>query len=575
MLKRKDVAECVIERVDYPNCGRYKTEEGQKLTVKNTLPGQRIRCRIFKKHQDRVEGRLFEIVEKSPLETREKVCDNFPLCGGCLCQTMPYEDQLAMKEDMVRRLLDEVVDDAVYDGILRSPLEFEYRNKMEFSFGDDVENGPLTLGLHRRNTTYTVLNAHSCALAHEDVRKVLGATLDYCREMGLKKYDKKIHKGFLRFLLVRRSQTTGELLVYIVTSSQQEHDFSDWADRLLALPIEGSYAGIFHAIDDKMSDAVKVDYATPLYGKEYFYEELLGLKFKVTAFSFFQTNTPGAEVLYDAVRRYVTGGVPGQNTPGQEDGGDRSSKAEKVCVDENRSGSPVLYDLYSGTGTIGQVLSPVAGKVYGIELIPEAVDAARENVALNGITNCEFIAGDVLEKLAELPEKPDYIVLDPPREGINPKALAQIIDYGVGEMVYISCKASSFKRDMVTLRASGWRVKRYCLVDLFPQTMHVETVCLLSKLSEAKNHISVKVDMDEMDVTAAESKATYQEIQEWVQEKYRFHVTHLNIAKTKRKCGIIERVNYNLPKSENSRSPETPKEKEEAIIEAFRHFQMI
>jgi hypothetical protein len=221
------------------------------------------------------------------------------------------------------------------------------------------------------------------------------------------------------------------------------------------------------------------------------------------------------------------------------------------------------------------VLSPVAGKVYGIELIPEAVDAARENAALNSITNCEFIAGDVLEKLAELPEKPDYIVLDPPREGINPKALGQIIDYGVGEMVYISCKASSFKRDMVTLRASGWRVKRYCLVDLFPQTMHIETVCLLSKLSEAKNHISVKVNMDEMDVTAAESKATYQEIQEWVQEKYRFHVTHLNIAKTKRKCGIIERVNYNLPKSENSRSPETPKEKEEAIIEAFRHFQMI
>ena len=571
MLKRKDVAEFVIERVDYPNCGRYKTEEGQKLTVKNTLPGQRIRCRIFKKHQDRVEGRLFEIVEKSPLETRERACDNFPLCGGCLCQTMPYEDQLAMKEDMVKRLLEEVVDDAVYDGILRSPLEFEYRNKMEFSFGDDVENGPLTLGLHRRNTTYTVLNAHSCALAHKDMRKILGATLDYCREIGLKKYDKKIHKGFLRFLLVRRSQTTGELLVYIVTSSQQEHDFSDWAERLLALPIEGSYAGIFHAIDDKMSDAVKVDYAKSLYGKEFFYEELLGLKFKVTAFSFFQTNTPGAEVLYDAVRRYVTGGIPG----GSGGSGDIFAKTEQAHTGENRTEAPVLYDLYSGTGTIGQVLSPVAGKVYGIELIPEAVDAARENAALNNITNCEFIAGDVLEKLAELPEKPDYIVLDPPREGINPKALGQIIDYGVGEMVYISCKASSFKRDMVTLRANGWRVKRYCLVDLFPQTMHIETVCLLSKLSEVKNHISVKVDMNEMDLTAAESKATYEEIQDWVQEKYGFHVSHLNIAKTKRKCGIIERVNYNLPKSENSRSPETPKEKEEAIIEAFRHFQMI
>ena len=221
------------------------------------------------------------------------------------------------------------------------------------------------------------------------------------------------------------------------------------------------------------------------------------------------------------------------------------------------------------------MLSPVTGKVYGIELIPEAVDAARENAALNNITNCEFIAGDVLEKLAELPEKPDYIVLDPPREGINPKALGQIIDYGVGEMVYISCKASSFKRDMVTLRASGWKVKRYCLVDLFPQTMHVETVCLLSKLSETKSHISVKVEMDEMDLTAAESKATYQEIQDWVQEKYGFHVTHLNIAQVKRKYGIIERENYNKPKSEDSRQPGCPAEKIRAIEEALMFFRMI
>ena len=571
MLKRKDVAECVIERVDYPNCGRYKTEEGQKLTVKNTLPGQKIRCRIFKKHQDRVEGRLFEIVEKSPLETREKVCDIFPLCGGCLCQTMPYESQLAMKEDMVLRLLDEVVDDAIYDGILRSPIEFEYRNKMEFSFGDDVEDGPLTLGLHRRNTTYTVLNAHSCALAHRDVRKVLEATLDYCREMGLKKYDKKIHKGFLRFLLVRRSQTTGELLVYIVTSSQQEHDFSGWVEKLRQLPIEGSYAGIFHAIDDKMSDALKVDYAIPLYGKEYFYEELLGLKFKVTAFSFFQTNTPGAEVLYDAVRRYVTGDMPGQ----KDGSGDLSAQVEQVEADKSSTGAPVLYDLYSGTGTIGQVLSPVARKVYGSELIPEAVDAARENAALNGITNCEFIAGDVLEKLAELPEKPDYIVLDPPREGINPKALSQIIDYGVGEMVYISCKASSFKRDMVTLRANGWKVKRYCLVDLFPQTMHIETVVQLSKGNISSQNVRVEFSLEDMDMSRFQQGATYEQIQAWVQEKYGFHVTHLNIAKTKRKCGIIERENHNHPKSEDSRSPKTPKEKEEAIMEAFKHFQMI
>ena len=537
MLKRKDIAEGVIEKVDYPNRGRIYTEEGQKVTVKNTIPGQKIRFRVFKKHKDRVEGNLLELLEKSPLESREKVCEIFPDCGGCLCQTMPYEKQLAMKSDMVNRLLEEVLDGAAYDGILGSPDEFEYRNKMEFSFGDEVLDGPLTLGLHKRATTYTVLDADSCRLVHEDIRKIVRATLDYCKENNLPKYNKRIHQGFLRFLLVRRSQTTGELLVYLITSSQMQHDFSTWADRLRKLEISGTFAGIFHAEDDKMADAVNVDVLHMLYGKDYFYEELLGLKFKVTAFSFFQTNTQGAEVLYDAVRRYVTGKIPegGRfaheadtvSKVGFEQEDDTVSNVEfahkidsvrEIWTAKNQLNgagtdttqapqrdaeavhAPILYDLYSGTGTIGQMLSPVAGHVYGVELIPEAVKAAEENAALNDITNCTFIAGDVLEKLQEIEERPDYIILDPPREGVNPRALSQIIEYGVGEMVYISCKASSFKKDMAMLREHGWRVKRWCLVDMFPQTMHVETVCLLSKLSGAKHHISVQVDMDDRSI---------------------------------------------------------------------------
>ena len=518
MLKRKDVFECVIDHVDYPNKGRFRTEEGQKLTVKNTLPGQRIKCRIFKKHQDRVEGRFFELVEKSPLETREKACDIFPLCGGCLTQTMPYDDQLALKSDMVKRLLAEVMDeDTIFDGIMRSPLEFEYRNKMEFSFGDEIQDGPLTLGLHRRNTTYTVLNADSCKLVHTDVRKVLSATLKYCREKNLPKYDKKNHTGFLRFLLVRRSQTTGELLVYLVTSSQMDHDFSDWAEALRNLDLEGAYAGIFHALDDSMGDALKIDKATALFGQDFFYEELLGLKFKVTAFSFFQTNTPGAEVLYDVVRKYVSGKAP------------------------------ILYDLYSGTGTIGQVLS------------------------LNGIENCEFIAGDVLEKLAEIPEKPDYIVLDPPREGINPKALTQIIEYGVGEMVYISCKASSFKRDMAVLREHGFRVKRWCLVDLFPQTMHVETVVLLSR-EKVDGHINIDLDVEKLE--SKSGTATYHEIKDYVEKKHGLNVSSLYIAQIKDKAGLEKQKNYNIGSGEG-KVLTCPHEKEEAIMDAFRHFNLI
>jgi predicted RNA methylase len=235
----------------------------------------------------------------------------------------------------------------------------------------------------------------------------------------------------------------------------------------------------------------------------------------------------------------------------------------------------VIFDLYSGTGTIAQILAPLAEHVTGVEIIPEAVEAARENAKLNGLSNCEFLCGDVLKVVGELQRKPDIIVLDPPREGVNPKALPKILAFQVPRIVYISCKATSLKRDLISFRLAGYRLLRLQAVDLFPGTPHVETVCLLSKLSEAKNHISVKVDMDEMDVTAAESKATYEEIQEWVQEKYGFHVSHLNIAKTKRKCGIIERQNYNLPKSEDSRSPETPPEKEKAIKEAFSYFQMI
>ena len=492
MLKRKDIAEGIIEKVDYPNRGRIYTEEGQKVTVKNTIPGQKVRFRVFKKHKDRVEGSLLELLDKSPLESREKVCDIFPDCGGCLCQTMPYEDQLAMKSDMVNRLLEEVLDGAAYDGILGSPDEFEYRNKMEFSFGDEEVDGPLTLGLHKRATTYTVLDADSCRLVHEDIRKIVRATLEYCKEHKLPKYNKRIHVGYMRFLLVRCSQTTGELLVYLITSSQMQHDFSDWADRLRALEIEGSFAGIFHAEDDKMADAVNVDTLHTLYGKDYFYEELLGLKFKVTAFSFFQTNTLGAELLYDAVRKYVTGRVPENGRFAREAIQPLAEKSVKELD------SPILYDLYSGTGTIGQMLSPVARRVYGVELIPEAVRAAEENAALNGITNCNFIAGDVLEKLAEIEEKPDYIILDPPREGVNPRALSQIIEYGVGEMIYISCKASSFKKDMATLRDYGWRVKRWCLVDMFPQTMHVETVvCLSNKNARSKDYVEIGVDAED------------------------------------------------------------------------------
>ena len=539
-MKRKDVGTAFITRVDYPNKGRFTIEEtGEQGIVKNTIPGQTVRFRVYKKHGGLIYGNRLEVTEPSPLETRAPLCDNFGLCGGCLYQTMPYASQLEMKVEQMQRLLSDVLsEDTLFDGIKASPHELEYRNKLDLSFGDAVAGGPLTLGMHKMATRYTVLDADSCVLAHPDLRAILKEVRAFCAEEKLPHYNKLSHIGFLRYLMLRRSETSGEILMVLAASSQMEVDFSPLVDRLLALPLAGSFAGIFHAVDDRYADALIADEVRCLYGRDYFYESLLGLRC--------------AEVLYDTVRSYV-----------------RQSRAETAGE------KPVLYDLYCGTGTIAQIMAEESSRVYGIELVEEAVEAARRNAELNGLTNCTFLSGDVFETLPQIPEKPDYVILDPPREGVHEKALRKILDYGISDMVYISCKASSFAEDMRYLKKQGWKIQRYTLVDMFPETQHIETVCLLSKLSGAKHHVSITLDMEEMDLTAAESKATYQEIQEWVQEKYGFHVSHLNIAKTKRKCGIIERKNYNLPKSEDSWSPETPKEKEEAIREAFKYFQMI
>ena len=324
-----------------------------------------------------------------------------------------------------------------------------------------------------------------------------------------------------------------------------ECSFGAWTDALLALPLDGRIAGILHTRNDGVADIVKDEGTRVLYGQDCFYEELLGLRFKITPFSFFQTNSLGAEVLYETVREYI---------------GDTKDK--------------VIFDLYSGTGTIAQILAPVADRVVGVEIVEEAVEAAKENAGLNGLDNCMFWAGDVLKVIDCLPQFPDLIVLDPPRDGVNPRALEKIIGFGVEKMVYIACKPTSLARDLEMLQGRGYRVERIACVDLFPGTYHVETVCLLSKLHSEK-HIEVELQMDELDLTAAESKATYEEIKDYVLEHTGLKVSSLYIAQVKEKCGIIERVNYNLPKSENSRQPKCPPEKEEAIREALRYFRMI
>ena len=461
-MKKGEIYEAVVEKIEFPNKGILHVEE-EKVIVKNAIPGQKVRFVINKKRNGKCEGRLLEVLEASPLEQSEDACPHFGVCGGCLYQSLPYEEQLKIKEEQIKALL--VCKSYEFEGIKGSPISDGYRNKMEFSFGDEYKGGPLALGMHKRGSFYDIVNTPQCQIVHEDFRKILTATLEYFTEKGMGYYRKLQHEGYLRHLLVRRAVKTGEILVALVTSGQtgaagmpesleaEKVLLEEWKETLLALKMEGSFAGILHIRNDTLADVVQSDETTVLYGKGYFYEELLGLKFQITPFSFFQTNSLGAEVLYETARGYV---------------GETKDK--------------VVFDLYSGTGTISQIIAPVAKKVVGVEIVEEAVGAAKENAEANGLHNCEFIAGDVLKVIDEITEKPDLIILDPPRDGIHPKALDRIINFGVDYLVYISCKPTSLVRDLVILQERGYKLERAVAVDMFPATANCETIAKLVRV---------------------------------------------------------------------------------------------
>lgn len=460
-MKKGQIFEGIVEKVEFPNKGMVRVEDRQ-VVVKNTLPGQKVRFALQKLRKGKCEGRLLEILEHAEQEV-EAACPHFGDCGGCTYQNLSYEDQLRLKEQQVREILDEAIcgrgHSYKFEGILPSPVAFGYRNKMEFSFGDAYKDGPLALGLHKRGSFYDIVTAGDCRIADEDFGQILRETLALFQELDLSFYHKMQHTGYLRHLLVRKGAKTGEILADLVTTGQLDQDrereiLEIWKERLLALPLKGTFRGILHTRNDSLADVVQSDHTEVLYGQEHFQEELLGLYFQISPFSFFQTNSLGAQVLYEKARSYV---------------GETEDK--------------VIFDLYSGTGTIAQILAPVARKVIGVEIVEEAVEAARINAAKNGLTNCSFLAGDVLKVLDTIEEKPDFIVLDPPRDGIHPKALEKIIAYGVEQMVYISCKPTSLARDLEVLLERGYEVEKAGCVDMFPWSGNVETVVMLSHKS--------------------------------------------------------------------------------------------
>lgn len=454
-MKKGQVWEGIVKEVDFPNKGKvFLPEEDRTVIVKNTVPGQKIRFSVNKIRKGKAEGRLLEMLKPSEKEI-PSVCPHFGQCGGCTYQNLPYEEQLAMKESQIKKMMDEAVNGKyVWEGVKPSPVKQAYRNKMEFSFGDEYKDGPIALGMHKRGSFHDIVNVTDCQIVDEDYRKILDCTLEAARESGLLYYHRMRHTGYFRHLLVRKAVKTEEILVDLVTTTETDAQaFLDtWVKKLLELELDGKMAGILHTKNDSVADVVKDEGTEVLYGQDYFYEELLGLKFKITPFSFFQTNSLGAEVLYETAREYI---------------GDINEK--------------VIFDLYSGTGTIAQILAPVAKKVVGVEIVEEAVEAAKENAALNGLDNCTFWAGDVLKVIDELGEVPDLIMLDPPRDGVNPKALMKILNFGVDRLVYIACKPTSLARDLEMIQGRGYKVEKISCVDLFPNTYHVETVAVMSR----------------------------------------------------------------------------------------------
>ena len=485
-MKKGQVYEGIVERVDFPNKGVVRVGE-ETAIVKNSLPGQKVKFSVNKVRKGKAEGRLLEVTEKSPLESGHP-CSHFGVCGGCTYLSLPYEEQLSVKAEQVKKLLDSVLfkqeTPYVWEGIKGSPQAYEYRNKMEFSFGDAYMGGPLSLGMHKRGSFYDIVNVENCKIVDADYRMILTTVCSFFEKQQVSFFHRLRHEGYLRHLLVRKASGTGEILLALVTTSQSpwKEEIGDeqqlieaWKDTLLALEqngqLKGKFAGIMHIVNDSLADVVKSDRTDILYGRDYFYETLLGLSFKISTFSFFQTNSYSAEVLYETAREYV----------GDLGGNDK-----------------VVFDLYSGTGTIAQLMAPTAGKVIGVEIVEEAVEAARKNAAANGLENCEFIAGDVLKVLDEVEEKPDMIILDPPRDGIHPKALPKILSYGVEHIVYISCKPTSLVRDLEVFLDSGYVVEKAVAVDQFPWTANAETVCLLSnRKSKPDSYVDLSINMED------------------------------------------------------------------------------
>lgn len=458
-MKKNDIIEMYIEGIDYPSKPYGYYEDKKAYTNINCIPGEKISGRIGKIKNNKIEIRDINILEKSPIGIKE-LCKVYNKCGGCSFQKLTYNKQLEIKVNNIYKMVKNISPDTIFEEPIISPNDIKYRNKMEFSFGNEYIDGPTILGLHKKNSFHDIVEVSDCKLMDDNFVKIYKYTNEYFKSTNTSFYHRLSHKGYLRNLMIRKGDKTKEILVNLLTTSQiykeiENKIINEWLSGLLKLTLDSNIVGVLHTINDNLSDTMNSDEENIIYGVRDINERIFDLNFKISPYSFFQTNSLGIEKLYSKVIQYID---------------DIDAK--------------IVFDLFSGTGTIGQIVSKKVEKVYGIEIIEEAVIKANENARINGITNAEFIAGDVFEKLDEFNEKniiPDLIILDPPRMGVAEKTINKLLDYSVDNIVYVSCNPKTFVEDLIIFKNNGYELIKFVAVDMFSYTNHVECVCLLSR----------------------------------------------------------------------------------------------
>ena len=513
--------------------------DGRVVFVHGALRGEKCRVLILKTLKSVAFAKVLEVIEPSS-ERITPDCPYFPRCGGCTYRHIRYEEELRLKRQRVQDNLSRIGgSDVTVEEILGARDTLRYRNKAQYPVSKDG-----AVGFYRART-HEAIECEHCLLVKPEADAAAEALREYMQSCRVAGYDEKTGRGLVRHLYIR-SNAAGESLVCVLVNG----DKLPKEDRLVTLLRDAcpKCTGIVLGTNTKKGNVILGDRYRTLWGSDRLEDTLCGKTFRLSVPSFYQVNRIQAERLYAKAIEFA--GLTGQET---------------------------VLDLYCGAGTITLALSDHAKKVLGAEIVPEAIDDARENAARNGVKNVEFFCGDasdVAKKLARENLRPDVITVDPPRKGLAADVVESIAEMQPGRVVYVSCDSATMARDVKRLADLGYTAQRACAVDMFPRADHVETICLLSKLN-AKQHIEINLDMDELDLTDAEKKATYQEIKDYVLEHSGLKVSSLYIAQVKQKCGIIERENYNKPKSEDAKQPQCPPDKEKAIKEALTHFGMI